>query len=181
MKRDRFVYFIRPVGQEGPVKIGCSAAPQRRVEDLAVWSPYPLEVAAASPGSLKIERQLHNIFRADHSHREWFRASPKLSALIEAVAGGATVAEAIDLSDAPDGILGRRWTEEHSKRRSYHTMLYFADVKNGGNRPRDIELIMDRWSESRGHPYRYPSDEEFQRLDSYIEASRSAPNLARAA
>ena len=47
MRQQRYVYFIKPVGMEGPIKIGCSIMPTERLEGLAVWSPFPLEIVAA--------------------------------------------------------------------------------------------------------------------------------------
>src|SRR3546814_12747101 len=45
MKR---VYFIRPIGQAGPVKIGCSVGPNKRRPELETWSPVPLEIGRAA-------------------------------------------------------------------------------------------------------------------------------------
>ena len=82
----RLVYFIRPKGQDGPVKIGCSAAPENRLLTLAVWCPYELEVLAAAPGGFDIERRCHLKFARDRLHHEWFAHSPELDAFIEHVA-----------------------------------------------------------------------------------------------
>lgn len=46
----RYVYFLRPAGQDGPVKIGCSTAPQSRLEQYMSWAPFPLEIVATVPG-----------------------------------------------------------------------------------------------------------------------------------
>lgn len=82
------VYFIRPVGMTGPTKIGFSIAPERRLMALSVWSPYPLEVAAKTPGSHRLERQFHNLL-ADHwTHHEWFRDDQQVTAVVEEVARG---------------------------------------------------------------------------------------------
>lgn len=42
----QWVYFLRPVGEEGPVKIGVSEVPENRLRTYMVWSPMILEVAA---------------------------------------------------------------------------------------------------------------------------------------
>jgi hypothetical protein len=80
MKR---VYFLRPVGQLGPVKIGCSKLPDLRLETLTTWSPVRLELICSVPGTHKDERTLHGMFRKHHVHGEWFGASKELLALID--------------------------------------------------------------------------------------------------
>lgn len=58
------VYFIRPVGMDGPVKIGGSGVPKNRLNNLMTWSPFPLEVAATDDGGYPLERRI-----ARQSHR----------------------------------------------------------------------------------------------------------------
>jgi hypothetical protein len=77
------VYFIKPVGQDGPIKIGCSRWPDRRLSEVMLWSPVELEIVASFGGGFKMERRFHAAFFNDHSHREWFRPS---AALIETIA-----------------------------------------------------------------------------------------------
>lgn len=38
--RNTHVYFIKPIGMDGPIKIGCSDKPARRLITLAAWSPF---------------------------------------------------------------------------------------------------------------------------------------------
>lgn len=83
-----YVYFARPIGMDGPVKIGCSGQPNARLAGLMAWSPFLLEVAAAIPGDRRLESRFHAAFRRQHSHHEWFRPSPELTATIAAVAEG---------------------------------------------------------------------------------------------
>jgi predicted transcriptional regulator len=77
------VYFLRPVGQIGPIKIGCSKLPELRLETITVWSPVRLELICSVPGSHKDERALHGMFAKHHAHGEWFGASKELLALID--------------------------------------------------------------------------------------------------
>jgi len=81
-----YIYFLRPVGALGPIKIGCSDIPMERLRTFARWSPAPLEIAAIVPGSLSIESWLHNRFRDAHSHLEWYRPTPELVALVREAA-----------------------------------------------------------------------------------------------
>lgn len=84
MKR---VYFIKPVGNSGPVKIGCSANPQQRLAHIT-RQRRPMEIAAIIEGDFRVERQFHAMFRADHIGSEWFFWSTEMQAVIEAIASG---------------------------------------------------------------------------------------------
>jgi hypothetical protein len=98
MSTPSFVYFIRPIGMLAPVKIGCSTHPQLRLESLVTWSPFPLEIAASTPGNFKLERVFHQRFAHVRSHREWFLADKDLLCGIEKLRAGKSVDEAFDLS-----------------------------------------------------------------------------------
>jgi len=82
------VYFIKPIGMDGPVKIGGSKLPTKRRDELEVWSPFPLEIVAELPGNLLVERQFHALFEHLHENREWFTAAPELIAVIEQIKAG---------------------------------------------------------------------------------------------
>lgn len=119
---DSYVYFLRPVGQPGPIKIGCSRLPQKRLETFISWSPVQLEIAHTIPGgSYALETKLHLAFADAHSHSEWFTATPRLLDMIDALLAGVPVEE-IDLQ--PTGKLKHRpmgraaWTEESKQRYS---------------------------------------------------------------
>lgn len=79
------IYFLRPVGQIGPIKIGCSRLPQDRLEYLAIQSPVRLEMIVSVPGTHTDERRLHGMFATSWLHHEWFAASKELLALVEYV------------------------------------------------------------------------------------------------
>ncbi|GLV28168.1 hypothetical protein TomTYG75_06920 [Sphingobium sp. TomTYG75] len=85
---ERTVYFIKPIGMDGPIKIGCSRSPDGRCEALANWSPFALEVVAEIKGGFDLERRFHAAFAATHERREWFASSPELSAAIVAINAG---------------------------------------------------------------------------------------------
>lgn len=53
----RRVYFIKPVGLAGPIKIGCSYSPEKRRSALDCWSPFALEIIAQIDGGANLERQ----------------------------------------------------------------------------------------------------------------------------
>lgn len=74
----RHVYFAKPVGQDGPIKIGCSNDVFRRIEQMSGWSPVPLELMATVPGCPADEHQLHREFAEYRLHGEWFSPGPRL-------------------------------------------------------------------------------------------------------
>jgi hypothetical protein len=82
------VYFMRPVGMAGPVKIGFSRQCDERLIALSIWSPFPLEIAAKVPGTLALEGQFHSYLLADHSHCEWFHPTTKVLETVAAVSAG---------------------------------------------------------------------------------------------
>jgi hypothetical protein len=108
-----FVYFIRPIGMKGPVKIGCSLSPDGRRETLETWAPFPLEVVASIPGSQELERRFHALLKDFHSHREWFHWCPALEEIIQAVANGIFPVEMLPAPQRADHLTKRKpWTEE---------------------------------------------------------------------
>lgn len=165
----KFVYFIKPIGADGPVKIGFSEAPKKRLEQLSVWSPVPLEVVATHPGDVMLEKKLHEYFRASHSHREWFHITPELSRLIQAISSGAAISDVIDLCGIKPRALARVWTKDHSRRRSYYTRIYHSARRVGEIfPPKQIRSIMDVWSGHHGHPQAVPSREQIDVLEQFI-------------
>lgn len=169
-----FVYFARPIGLHGPVKIGCSAAPLERLKTLMTWSPIPLEIAATVPGDGKLERRIHGLFAKSHSHHEWFHASAELSQLIFSLAAGKPVAELIDIGAPIIRFRARKkhvYTEEWRRRASYkHRLRRAFRGPEHLYAPRDVYDLMTRWDGSpwRGQKSITPTPAEFQRLDEVL-------------
>lgn len=84
----RRVYFIKPVGLPGPIKIGCSQSPDGRRKTLEVWSPFALEIVAEIDGDAHLERRFHAKFFDHHQRGEWFDATPELVETIACIARG---------------------------------------------------------------------------------------------
>lgn len=82
------VYFIKPIGMEGPVKIGCSYSPDGRRETLEYWSPFALEIVAEIEGDFELERRFHAQFIDNYLRHEWFGWSRPLQATIDAIRNG---------------------------------------------------------------------------------------------
>jgi hypothetical protein len=124
------VYFMKPIGLDGPIKIGCSHRPKDRLIVFMAWSPIPLEIIAHFPGTLQIEKKIHDCFADHHLHSEWFRASPKLIKAISLLKAGVPVEQAIDLTDVRGNLrIHRRhrfngWKSSDIKK--YHSILEAA-------------------------------------------------------
>lgn len=69
------VYFIRG---DDYIKIGYTKKPLQRLENLKCGAPFKLKLLASMPGSVKLEKYLHERFSDLHHHGEWFRADEKL-------------------------------------------------------------------------------------------------------
>lgn len=172
-KRATLVYFIKPVGADGPIKIGCSYVPQNRLIDLTAWAPQPLELIGAVPGTLQDEGFLHRCFADLHSHREWFRADPRLTSAIKSILSAGNL-DAARSSLTPCGKIRPStrpaWTEDRRKRRSYSSRVLRAektlrakDEKGAWHAPYDISAIFSRWD--RGTT---PSQVELARIEEYL-------------
>lgn len=66
-----FVYFIQARGG-GPIKIGYSANPEKRLAALQTASPYDLAILAIRPGSRDDEAALHDRLSAHRLRGDWF-------------------------------------------------------------------------------------------------------------
>jgi hypothetical protein len=126
----RRVYFIKPVGMDGPVKIGCSSSPIRRRDALATWSPFALEIIAQIEGGFKLEQRFHAKFRDQHERHEWFSWSPELAETIASVQAGSfdidTLPEPRPLPSSAGNRKGRKWTDaekDRVKRRNKHRRI----------------------------------------------------------
>ena len=95
-----YVYFVQPEGG-GPIKIGRSIQPQKRISSLSCASPTPLELIATAPGGAFAESSLHSQFSDLRLHGEWFRPEPELLDFIREVQAGRELPD-WDVSDGMD-------------------------------------------------------------------------------
>lgn len=95
---NRFIYFIKPVGMDGPVKIGISARPESRMQQMLEWSPFDLEIVHVIPGDYFLEKAIHQSLCNDHLRREWFEATPRIVRLLEDLRRGVAIEDAVDLA-----------------------------------------------------------------------------------
>lgn len=150
MSRPSYIYFIKPVGMSGPIKIGCSYTPKGRLSTLSTWSPFALEIVATIEGGQKLERNIHECFADLHSHREWFHAGTHLIEAIEKIKSGVPVECAINLNKRIKSIRkghcgGAAWSEVTRQKMSIFHRVRGAMKKTGGSpyrAPKPIDLIM---------------------------------------
>lgn len=78
--RKGFVYFIQ--SEEGPIKIGFSDDPAKRLDQLQVASPSQLRLLGSLPCKSTREAAIHGYFAEHRLRGEWFRPAPELLAWI---------------------------------------------------------------------------------------------------
>src|SRR5690242_3049440 len=78
------VYFIQ-AGEGGPIKIGCAIQPAKRMQELQTGNALKLRLRAVVPGSLEVERRLHDWFSEWRMQGEWFQPSHALEGFIAGV------------------------------------------------------------------------------------------------
>jgi len=168
------VYFARPIGMAGPIKIGVSANPEERIKPLLSWSPFPLEVVVMVKGGMELEQRLHKCFADCHSHGEWFFPVKRLVEAVDRIAAGVPVEEAVDLSDQRGSIKAKKCRSADTQHRlSLCRKLYHANKraeKATGQQhriPRQADRILDLW---RGYrwPKKLPSAEDIAYLEAVI-------------
>lgn len=66
-----FIYWVR-APNPGHIKIGFSTNPTKRLEQLRIGSPVPLELVGLKVGCIEDEQALHKQLQAYRLHGEWF-------------------------------------------------------------------------------------------------------------
>lgn len=183
-KDQKFVYFVRPIGMDGPIKIGCSTKPLDRLAILSAWSPFPLELIGSVPGTFSDEARLHRRFSDLHTRKEWFMSSPLLRQTIELILSGVSVKDACKQLTLKKPIRNQSRpvrTPDRELFLSYGTRVRKAarDVYDQGEHkkhyvPSDVRKILHDWRCDRfnGHTPITPSSEQFARIEEFIANPR---------
>lgn len=79
-----YVYFVR-AGEA--IKIGYSVHPIKRMSELQIGNPDPMELLGALRGTFQDEKALHADFSHLEIREEWFRAEEELLDFIEEISG----------------------------------------------------------------------------------------------
>lgn len=171
------IYFIKPIGMAGPIKIGYTTNSAQRLEGLTVWSPFKLEIMHTVPGDIKLEWKVHAHFADLHSHHEWFHPGDRLVSAIKRMRAGERLEEVIDLNDRRGSITGRpEWTPERRSRLSYTSRVRWAfqrfQEESGHVRcalPARVKQIIDDWSAQKGLTCRFLSADDYAHLDAFLK------------
>lgn len=135
---DVWVYFIQGV-DGGPIKIGRTKDPEKRLRDLQVASPVKLVIRRTFFTERDSdEKDLHSAFSVLRLHGEWFAPHPAL----------ARVADAI-----PDPSIPADEPLPHSTKEDYWAQCRSIKHKFTGEDQRQKRM----WEKATSMPYRYPS------------------------
>lgn len=79
-----WIYFIQ--GKNGgPIKIGQSTDPRARLKQLQTSNPETLVLRRVVNAPEEMEARLHALFRDDQIRGEWFKATPAIAAMANAI------------------------------------------------------------------------------------------------
>lgn len=181
----KHIYFMRPIGMEGPVKIGCSIMPEKRLKSLDIWSPFPLEIIATAPGTHCNERSVHWHLQEDRLHGEWFRWSPRLRSLISHVQRNRSLPP---LEPSPYGKTGKgrgnnpsrhpEWSKEKAllTSRVSRAERHAHGWSGQGVRPRHISDLIETYH----GPFAPPATQEVRaEIEAYIADLLARPKDTR--
>lgn len=76
-RREGYVYFVQR-GTDGPIKIGWSVNPRKRLSSLRSASAESLTLLKVEWTSRKRERQLHELLAEHRITGEWFHPAPEV-------------------------------------------------------------------------------------------------------
>lgn len=172
----KYIYFIKPVGMDGPIKIGYSKLPTDRLLSLSAWSPFVLEIIGTAPGGSSEENFLHQRFAHLHTHREWFNSSPLLRETIRRILAGESVREAcveIPRAGQIKNQKRRKPTPERQRFIDYGKKIrevVFPRVEGGCYYQHPgIRQIMNAWQGDYGHrkPVE-PTADQIARIEAFL-------------
>lgn len=129
-----YVYFIRPIGMLGPIKIGHSKMCATRLMALSAYSPFPLEIAAKISGGEALEARFHTKFRHLHSHAEWFVPGDDLLEAIKQIQAGDFPISSLPLGAVLNKYAGR-WDDWERERASLIMRLAAKTTRIGLGAP----------------------------------------------
>lgn len=85
VRTDTFIYFIQ-AGDNGPIKIGRSDFAGARLETMQIGNHEELRLLCCFRDTHLLETRLHRRFSATRIRGEWFKPTPDLLRLIQALA-----------------------------------------------------------------------------------------------
>lgn len=186
----KHVYFMRPLGMDGPIKIGCSVTPAKRLRSLEIWSPIQLELIASAPGDHRHEWLLHQRFGDLRLHGEWFKPSTKMLELIDHVVANGVLPPMVLPSnpdewraqrDASKGARPRRNPEAQQCKYKLTTSINNAERHAYGfsdydYRPAEISEIVAGYQ---GFASSLPTPAQVAACEAYVAELRAMPKADR--
>jgi hypothetical protein len=153
----KYIYFMRATSGEGPIKIGCSDKPRRRLIGCTIWSPVPLSIIAQTEGGFFHERAIHDKFASLRLHGEWFTASDELEAFVAAITAGSSL-EQLGIVPSDKRAGNQRCKNARAKQALTVKLTFARKAAEGVNPigcrsaslplPPNVEAALRRWSES---------------------------------
>lgn len=189
--KEKFIYFLRPIGEQGPIKIGCSIDPKHRLGGVEIWSPVRLELICYAPGSHFHENWLHTSFVDDRLHGEWFSWSPALQNIIDRVLECGVLPPVATPSSREEAREYKRAHPRKMSKRDKNASIAKSKLTNKINnaerhangyamllyvRPDEIAEIMARYD---GYSGTLPTEEEISVIDQYVGHLYSLPKADR--
>lgn len=114
----RRVYFIKPVGMDGPIKIGSTTRLHERFASLSLSSPFDLEILASIEGAHDLEHRFHARFVQHRARGEWFVPASELLETIRLIAAGT-----FDVSTLPPPLRLAPTNPRAPRRGEHHDMV----------------------------------------------------------
>ena len=127
------IYFIRQ-NSNGPVKIGVSVNPERRLLSMQTINPDPLHIMKVVNGSYAMEALLHEKFSDARINGEWFEPTEALLAYIENLR-----------NEKPEGVKVKYKTKIEYKYKGIKGVSpWFGNIDDGFSRINDDgDLVYD--------------------------------------
>lgn len=176
---EKRVYFMKPVGMDGPIKVGCSVQPASRLKSVSLWSPFPLELICAVPGEHAEENDLHYLLREYQFNGEWFYPNRLLADIIaHAIEHGRLPEISVPERKGRDGAIPRHGFTEVSLAKSRLTgRISRAERHAHGwdrydSRPAHITAIYDAYHDPLAP---LPTGETMEELERYIASLLARP------
>ena len=152
---DGWVYWIG--GDTGPIKIGWSKDPQKRVRELQTGSPIALTVVHQVAGTTADERRWHKKLSDHRLHGEWFMRDAALRA--------ATTMETVEFRIWPQlGVVTGDTVRELKTVLRRHRGSYVVTIRIATPAGWRELLLADRWGVNPTLDLEDELDDVFQRL-----------------
>lgn len=151
------IYFLQ-AGADGPIKIGRSLNPERRVRDLAVSSPLTLTlIGLIDEGPEADERSLHKLFEHENIHGEWFEPSKRLTDFINYVCQNFDRIEvSVGKKKFANPEARRKKLDDDYEKSAMKSAMRWREAydqlaKLCNENPEELKLIIDKWDAERKH------------------------------